>query len=248
MTGKFGSEIVRSNSLLTKPLRLWNGLFEKDFLPRIEAGEEALSRSRKCNPLTFAAFKEVPWHEFGRLAVEQSKLTLRTPYMNNDIVELMYRAPRGLRASDDIPLHVVGEGNKALMNIVTDRGQGGTANRIITWFRRAGRYAQFKTEYLYLFQLPPALVRLDALLDPLHFDRRFFSRYQLLHYGKLFRNELSGYIRDILTDRETLTRPYLYKDTVKHLVEGHLRGRQNFYNEINKLLTVELVHRQFNIG
>ena len=91
---------------------LWRSIFSSDFQKFVEVGEKTLQESKRCDNLTFAVFKEVPWNEYGRLSLEQSKLTFRTPYMDNDLIELMYQAPGELRETDEIPLRIVGEGNE----------------------------------------------------------------------------------------------------------------------------------------
>jgi asparagine synthase (glutamine-hydrolysing) len=56
---------------------------------------------------------------------------------------------------------------------------------------------------------------------------------------------LSGYVRDMLLDSRTLSRPYLVKNTVERIVNGHLKGTRNHTAEIHQLLTLELLHRLF---
>jgi len=244
ITGKFGSEIVRNHSMLKKPLRLWRSIFSSDFQKFVEGGEGALQVSRKCDSLTFAVFKEVPWHEYGRLSLEQSKLTLRTPYLDNDLVELMYQAPEDLRATDEIPLRVVEKGCSNLINILTDRGQGGKSGKLISKTRKSLYYLLFKSEYIYAYQMPSILVRLDTILGVSGLERHMVGRYQLLNYRKLFRDELSHYIKDIIFDRRALTRPYLNRKYLEKIVQDHINGKKNYLNEINKVLTVELIYRQ----
>ncbi len=244
ITGKFGSEIVRNHSMLKKPLSLWRSIFASDFQKFVEDGEGALQESKKCDSLTFAVFKELPWHEYGRLAVEQSKLTLRTPYMDNDLIELMYQAPGELRATDEIPLKIVEEGSSKLKKILTDRGQGGESGKLISKARKAFYYLLFKSEYIYAYQLPSLLVRLDSVLDALGLIKHLKGRYILVNYRKLFRDELSPYIKDILCDRRSLSRSYLDGKCLENIVKDHLNGKKNYFNEINKILTVELIHRE----
>ncbi|MCK5605723.1 hypothetical protein KAR91_27760, partial [Candidatus Pacearchaeota archaeon] len=75
-------------------------------------------------------------------------------------------------------------------------------------------------------------------------EQHVLGRYQIANYRKLFRNELSHYIKDILFDRRALTRSYLDGKRLKNIVQDHIDGKKNYLNEINKVLTVELIHRQ----
>ncbi len=245
LTGKFGSEIVRDNSLLGKPGLLRAAIFDREFSAYVEGGETDLQETRRGHRLSFAAFKELPWHEYGRLAAEQSKLSLRTPYMDNDLVSLMYQAPAALRATDAIPMRVVADGDSGLAGIPTDRGQGGNGGFLVSKARRALGYLLFKSEYIRFFQPPAVLFRLESAAN-----RAFGAAgkpsgsYQIVNYGKLFRTTLAEYVADLLLDRRTLSRPYLNATGFRKLVERHLRGQDSGLKEINLVLTAELIHRQ----
>jgi asparagine synthase (glutamine-hydrolysing) len=49
----------------------------------------------------------------------------------------------------------------------------------------------------------------------------------------------------MLLDSRTLSRPYLERKGVEEIVGGHLKGNRNYTSAIHKLLTLELIHRQF---
>ena len=61
----------------------------------------------------------------------------------------------------------------------------------------------------------------------------------------MYRDELAGYVRDILLDSRSLARPYVVPEAVRTIVNGHLKGDRNYTIEINRLLTLELTHRLF---
>jgi asparagine synthase (glutamine-hydrolysing) len=52
----------------------------------------------------------------------------------------------------------------------------------------------------------------------------------------------------MLLDPRSLARPYIEKGKVEQLVKAHLTGTGNFTTAIHKLLTLELVHRNFIDG
>ena len=56
---------------------------------------------------------------------------------------------------------------------------------------------------------------------------------------------MSQYVRDILLDSRTLSRPYLERSGVEAVVQGHLKGDRNYTRLIHKMLTLELTHRLF---
>ena len=56
---------------------------------------------------------------------------------------------------------------------------------------------------------------------------------------------LSNYIREMLLDSRTLSRPYIRRDILEGIVEGHIKGDRNYTTAIHKLLTLEHLHRLF---
>ena len=43
--------------------------------------------------MTFVAFRQSPWHHFGVLGLEQTQVAVRSPYLDNDLVKTIYKAP-----------------------------------------------------------------------------------------------------------------------------------------------------------
>jgi len=249
ITGKFGSEVLGTWSMLKKEISLCEKLFHPDFKKYVKEATTTFTEIKKGHKLSFAVFKEMPWHEHGRLALEMSKLIVRTPYMDNDLVELLYQAPEDARvskrnASSEIRLRLLEEvGNPSVSKIMTDRGTAGKSNHLLSKLKQLLCYSLFKTEYIYLFQLPHWLIKLDHIFASLHPERLILGRYQFTHYRIWFCNEISYYVREILLDKRTADRPYLNKRFLKEIVDGHLKGNRNYVNEINKILTAELIHR-----
>jgi asparagine synthase (glutamine-hydrolysing) len=64
-------------------------------------------------------------------------------------------------------------------------------------------------------------------------------------YRLWFRDELSDYVKDILLDPRTAGRPYLNRNVTAGIVNRHIDGEANYTEEINKLLTAELIQRLF---
>ena len=81
LTGVFGSEVLRGMTTF-KPIGLTPDLFNPDFSRLIESAPQKPSGPDE-HPVTFAAFKELPWNLFGSLAACRSQVTFRTPYLDN---------------------------------------------------------------------------------------------------------------------------------------------------------------------
>jgi len=143
-------------------------------------------------------------------------------------------------ADNDDCIRLIAEGNPALHGIRTDRGlNGGSA------FSRALLEFTFKAEYAYDYGMPQWLARMDHLASPLHLERLFLGRHKFYHYRVWYRDKLAEYVRELLLDPRTLSRPYLQSQGLQTIVNGHLKGDRNYTTEIHKVLTLELIHRLF---
>jgi asparagine synthase (glutamine-hydrolysing) len=168
---------------------------------------------------------------------------LRSPYLDNDFVRAVFRAPAEAVTSDAICLRLIAEGNPALLALGTDRGPVGDdfsarASRSVIQFQR-------NAEYAYDYGMPHAVARIDSWLSPLRLERLFLGRHKFFHFRLWYRAALSHYIREILLDRRTLSRGVFRRHTVERIVGDHVSGRRNHTIEIHKLLTTELIHRLF---
>lgn len=242
MTGNYGSEMLRSaNYIKANPPD--ERLFHPDFISFIHLAEKTYADANDENQLSFAVFKLIPWFMYGRLAPAQSQVTLRTPYMDNDLVSLMYQAPIEATLSNEISLRLISDGNSELSHIITDRGIGGNSNYIYSKCIRLYREFLFKAEYQFNEGMPDWLVKMNRTLSPLKLEKIFLGNHKIEHYRKWFRDALSGYINEILLDDRTANRSYYNKGYLNKIVNEHINGNRNYTNEINKTLTVELINR-----
>jgi asparagine synthase (glutamine-hydrolysing) len=161
-------------------------------------------------------------------------------------VRTAYRAPKlDIGANSDVRLRLIGDGDPVLAGLRSDRGIGGDSGRLAAAASRSFLEFTFKAEYAYDYGMPQWLVRVDHLLSPLHPERLFLGRHKLLHFRVWYRDALSKFVREMLLDPLTLSRPYLRRKGAEVMVHGHLRGEKNYTLEIHKLLTLELLHRLF---
>jgi asparagine synthase (glutamine-hydrolysing) len=244
VVGTYGSEIVRQ-AVMFKPEELAPGLFSPEILPDVREAEATYSRVLRDHPVTFAAFRQSPWYHHGVLALEQSQLSVRSPYLDNDFVRTVFRAPKETASNGDVRLRLIADGNPALARIRSDRGIGGKQRRVASLMSRAYLEFTFKAEYGYDMGMPQWVARIDHALSPFHFERLFLGRHKHLHFRVWYRDALAGYVRDMLLDPRSLSRPYLERKGLERVVKGHLKGDRNYTNEIHKLLTLELLHRLF---
>lgn len=241
MTGTFGSEILRGVSGFKASLPD-KKLFHPDFYEHLIKAGKTVDNNNKGHRLTFSLFKEAPWLKNNIILAEQSQLTYRTPFMDNDLVSLTYQAPTYFLTNNELSLRLIKDGhNPALFNIMTDRGFGGRKNfpQCIQLFY----YVVFKAEWYHNTGMPHWMSKLDSTVAPLQLEKLILGRNKFDHFRKWFQSELSDYVREILLDKRTTDRPFLNGKFLEKMVNGHIKRDRNYLREINKTLTVELIHR-----
>lgn len=242
MTGNYGSEVLR-RVVAFKPRKLPDGLFCADLRPSFRSAEQTFDALVTGHPLTFAAFRQAPWHHYGLLALEGSQLSVRSPFLDNDLVRTAFRAPKAVLGSDEACLQLIADGDLALARIPTDRGIGWQRGRLAAWLAEGLSDFSKKSEYAYDYGMPQAVARVDHVLRPLHLERLFLGRHKFCHFRIWYRDALAGYVREMLLDPRTLARPYLEGIRVETMVRDHLAGHRNYTTEIHTVLTLELLHR-----
>jgi asparagine synthase (glutamine-hydrolysing) len=244
MTGNYGGEVLRRVRAF-KPIEPLPGLFRPEFLSDVRQAGETYAGLLRGHPLSFAVFRQGPWHHHGLLALEQTQLSLRTPYLDNDFVRTVFRAPESALANDDVCLRLIADGNAALRRIQTDRGLGGGSGLLSAAASRGLLEFLFKAEYAYDYGMPHWVARIDHLFSLFHLERLFLGRHKFYHFRVWYRDALSGYVLEMLLDSRTLSRPYLERNKLEAVVRGHLKGNRNYTTAIHKVLTLELLHRLF---
>ncbi len=244
ITGLYGDEVLRPQVRAFKPVVPVPGLFSSSLLSQLEVARETYARLIKGHPTSFSAFQQAPWHHYGILSLEQTQMAVRTPFLDNDFLRTVFRAPISATANNDLRVRLIGDGNATLGEIRTDRGFGGRG-RLRSWASRNLHEFSFKAEYAYDYGMPQWLAGLDHFFSPLRLERLFLGRHKLYHYRVWYRDFLASYVKEMLLDSRTLARPYLDRSGVEAVVNGHLKGNRNYTSEIHKLLSLELLHRLF---
>ena len=249
MTGNYGSEVLRWVPAF-KPVRPAAGLFRPELLSSVQAATETYASVVRGHPVSFAVFRQAPWHHYGLLGLEQTQLSIRTPYLDNGLVRTVFRAPdpaiaKNRPVNDDVCLRLITDGNPALLGIRTDRGLGGNGGVVPATVLQ--RWLEFtsKAEYAYDSGMPQWMARVDHSLSPLHLERLFLGRHKFSHFRVWYRDAVAAYVREMLLDQRTLSRPYLQRNRLEAIVQDHVQGRRNYTTEIHVVLTLELIHRLF---
>jgi len=243
LTGNYGSEILRGN-IAFRPVSLQGELFEPEFRRLLRSAQETYAHESQGSQLSFVAFKQLPWHHYAKLALEQSQLTPRSPYLDNELVALAYRAPADRAATDQLLLAIIAQANPQLGEIPTDRGIVSHRVSLTAYARRLFQELTFKAEYTYDYGMPQWLAKLDHALARLQLETSFLGHHKFHHFRVWYRDQLHGYVKDVLLDPKTRSRPYFRGSALEDMVAGHIRGDCNYTVEIHRALTCELVQRQ----
>jgi asparagine synthase (glutamine-hydrolysing) len=242
VAGIFGSEILRG-SISFKPEKPQGGIFSTSFDSQIDRAGETYRQIREGNTISFAAFRQAPWHMHGTVALETTQVVIRAPFLDNDMVRMAYRSPVAALASSEISWRLIADGDRDLLNIPTDRGASAGHGRMRDATSHAFQEFLFKAEYAYDMGMPQWLARLDHSLAFCRFERLFLGRHKPFHFRVWYRDALANYLREVLLDSRSLSRPWVERRKVEAAVESHIRGERNYTNELHKVLTLELLHR-----
>lgn len=244
LTGSYGSEVFRGlrGVNATQPTK---DLIHPDFQKHLRDAIDTFEDVSKCHKLSFSVFRQAPWYGYGRLSVEQSQVVLRTPFLDNDLVGLMYRAPEAARSSTQLQWHLIEHGNPDLVAIPTDRALRGRPGVISSRWAYFISYFLLKGDYLYKSGMPQWMEHVHYFLRPLQPERLIIGRHRFFHFRIWFRNELAAFLKDFLLDPVAAKRPYVNGPFLEKMVLRHIKGDRNYTDEIEKVLTMELIHRLF---
>jgi asparagine synthase (glutamine-hydrolysing) len=243
LTGNYGSEILRGN-VAFRPAAVDPALLAPEFSGLVAAAPATYARQRQGHDLSFIAFKQVPWHHYSRFAVESSQATMRSPYLDNDLVALAYQAPAELARSQEPALQAIAAGHAGLAALPTDRGVVYPRVPVASAVRELAQKFLIKAEYACDYGMPDWLARLDRMLSPLHPERLFLGRHKFYHFRVWYRDRLRDYLGDVLLDARARSRPYIDGRSLARMVDDHIAGRRNCTSDLHRVLTAELAQRQ----
>ncbi|MFN0129756.1 MAG: hypothetical protein ACKV19_24080 [Verrucomicrobiales bacterium] len=240
LTGKFGSEVVRIRKLIPK-FNCPTELLQSDVAAEAAKVPRLDRISHRGGDLAGVVFREIPAYEFGRVAVEQSQLTLRTPYMDNRLVRLMFQAPPELRGAADLQADYIRSHSPRLATVPTNLGGLTTNNQLLKRLVYLFYRSCFKLEYYYLHPTPHWFTRIDRRLPWLGFERVLAGKQKLERYRLWSQGMLAPAIQGMLLDPGALYGDVFDRQAVEKIVRRHMAGTHNYMRQINKVLTYELL-------
>lgn len=248
LTGKYGSQMLKGIvGFQARPPEV--GILSEEFRPYLDTAQMKYSELRGGNPLTFLCSCAIPWWWNGFVALEASQLAVRSPFLDNELHNLLYRVPKDLGDfGAEFELGLIARHKPELMSIPTTGSYGGN----LPWGLSSAVKAALKwiltLDKIHMREALPygmthLVGRLDYRLSPLRLDRLVMGFGEFRRYRTWFRDQLAGYVQDLLLSDRAKSRPYWKQSYLRKVVEDHIHGRGTYLREIRKALQVELIHR-----
>jgi asparagine synthase (glutamine-hydrolysing) len=248
VTGKYGSQVLK-NVLGFKERSVDAGLIRAEFNGIVNQARETIKGVTASHPLSFLLFKEIPWWWNGFVIAESSQVAVRSPFLDNDLIEVLYQAPQQLpkKFGEKFEIDKIGKHLPDLLKLPTTGSYGGNVP-VINKFVKKGIWFLITLDKLLLreklpFKMTDKVGQLDAMLTKMHLNKIYSGYHDFRRYRSWYRDELSEFIKDTLLSSKTLSRPYWDGDRLKRIVIDHTKGRKVFYREIRKVLQIEMIQR-----
>lgn len=238
VTGNFGSEVFRGMSTF-KEVGLHTENLDGLGLDVARVKEE-WNRGRETNRAVFAIFREIPWKLTATSRLAKSQVSLRTPFLDNDVLKLACQHPTLVGLDSRLPVALVGRECPELLGIETDRGEAGLGGSVWKALRRVFYVVTFKLDYLLMEGTPDFVPVLSDLVSA---DYVLPVRHKFLEYRRWFRGPLRGYMEDILRSDHTFVSGLFGRKLVERTLANNASGLRNELADINTLLSLELVDK-----
>jgi len=245
LTGNYGQEIFEGY-VAFKPTMISEKFVNDEFMQLLrDARSSYQEEKRNCDKYSFILLKQLPWYHYSRYKLESSQVIMYSPFLDNDLIKVISNTPLAIRQSSDyIRTRLYYEGNPVLAEIETDLGYKYCDKSLFQRLNIVFQEFTFKAEYAYNVGMPNWLAFIDYVFKPLHLEKLFLGRHKINHFRIWYRDILPDYIKEILLDKRTLSRPFINRRAVERIVLNHTKGIRNYTFEIHQLLTMELIYRQ----
>jgi asparagine synthase (glutamine-hydrolysing) len=240
VTGNYGGELLRG-------IRAFKSTMPRgDFLSaamtdRVRVAIHAFSKAADMRPLSFTLFLQAP-SGFSRYALERSQVTVRSPFLDDAFVQLLYRRPTD---AGDPSTYLIARRRPDLLAIPTDRGllgRGGPLVRQTRWLYREGL---FKAEYWTGRAASAWVAKMAGRGAASLVERAFLGRHKFVHARPWLRGTLGQYMRDVLFAEETLYQLGAFVDVPKvgAMLMSDLSGSSDHSDELDRVVTAAAAAR-----
>lgn len=244
LSGNCGGELLRCARAF-KPEFPRNAFVKPELQTFLRDAQTTFKELETVDALTFALFNLAPSQGYGRLTIQRSQVNHRTPFMDNDLVKLVYQAPSNLLKGLKLTVAIISRYNPNLLEIPTDRGFLCNSSWLKSMIRQHYRKSLIKAEYLSSHGMPNWLATISHLGLSGILEKSFIGRDKFQHFRLWTQKYLADYIADVLIAGSREMGEFFNLRQVEKMVHEHVTGKQNYINEIDKLLTLTLTKKLF---
>lgn len=125
MTGKYGSQVIKGIfGFAARPP--YRNLINQDFMQHLDIADKTTADLQKVHKLTFLLQSAIPWWWNAFVTLESSQVEIRSPFLDNDFVKVLYQAPP-LESGfgTQFELNLIAKNKPELMAIPTTGSYGG---------------------------------------------------------------------------------------------------------------------------
>jgi asparagine synthase (glutamine-hydrolysing) len=240
VTGNYGGELLRGIRAF-KSTMPGGDFLQPALADRVRTAMHAFSKASDVHPLSFTLFLQAP-AGFSRNALERSQVTVRSPFLDEEFVQLLYRRPVD---AGDPSMHLIARRRPDLLRVPTDRGllgRGGPAVRQARWLYREGL---FKAEYWTGRAASAWVARMAGVRAASLVERAFLGRHKFVHARPWLRGSLGQYMRDVLFADDTLYQLGAFVDVPKvgAMLMSDLSGTSDHSDELDRVVTAAAAAR-----
>jgi asparagine synthase (glutamine-hydrolysing) len=241
VVGTWGSELLRQ-AVTFKPDLPDPRLYVPELTESCQLAARTYASLRDCHPISFAAFRQTPWAQYGVEALEQTQISVLAPFLHQAFVRAVYRSPK--RGSADVRARLIAERSPELAAIPSDRGVRSDGKGPAALAGRLYQEFTFKAEFALDLGMPQWLARWQGVLAGSGVDSAFLGRHKFTHFRKWYRRELADDLKELLLDGRLQAEGLVQGQRVRQIVLQHMAGRANWTNAIHSLLTLECLYRK----
>lgn len=238
ITGNYGGELLRGVRAFG-PSRMSGGLLTPALQTLTDKARIEFAEVSRLMPASFTLFIQVPGG-VGRYAIERSQVETYSPFLDKNLIELIYRMPSDLQDNADLSCRVIERLAPSLLAIPTDRGMLGSGNDLVRATHRIYDEALFKLEYWTGDGLPSPLHWLAGFGLDVAYRHLFRGQHKFEHFRLWLKKELAPYISDVISDYSAEIDECFSRKKVQEMFDDHLAGKANYTGEIDKITNVVL--------
>ena len=179
----------------------------------------------------------------GLMAINEYQFVVKTPYIDNEIVKLMFRAPDDVIDTSELSLRLWRDGNGKLATVEHNKMKRNCKLNPVPGL------LDYIHGYLFRTADRSQTARcMDGLYNNLKHARinDYCNRSALFQqYSARYRNRIAGFIKELLLDSRSTSRNYIVKCILEKAVLESLNGTGAISLEICLLATAELFSRLF---